>query len=841
MSSSAVFDQGYYLTNNADVVVAISQGFFASAVDHYTIHGGKELRQPNATFDPNYYAINNSDVLNAVSNGTFASVFSHFQQFGESENRAPNTNLASFDAAGYLAANADVAAAVTAGTFTSALDHYIAFGQTENRDGSGVTEATNPGSTFNLTSSADGFTGTAQADTFNATLVNEGGVANVQTMNALDSIDGGDGSDTINIQISADVTPTALTSIENIALTAVADAAVGTDNAVDTFGASNATGLTSLTFSATGDDDGVTVTGVQNLLSGGVNLKNSAVNTTVTSVNTAVAGAADALTIDLQAVTAGTITIDPTSGTNGYESFTINSNGSAANALTGFDDGTSTSGTTINIGGAQNLNMGAALPTAFTTISAANATGNVTVNLTGAAVHNVTGGTGDDVFDLSGSFVDGTTAASRDTVDGGDGTDVLVLDDGEVTLVGSAAQFNTITNIETVRMDTEITATSNFSNLTGVTTIEFDGTSANNVRANGLSYTINSGTEIQFDTVDTGTEAMTFIVAGSGTTDSMTIDINGVDMGNGVVTYTGIETVNIATSGTSLLDGAQTLPTSAANEAMNISGTGTLTLGAVTADTVTSTMTGTGTLTLSLAAATNFTGGANIDAVVGSTSADIISGGASADTIQNRAAGAAPTANDILTGGDGFDTFVLIGDSASTTNYSGSPTITDFTVSATAGQTDLLAFSANDTSYNDDGNTDSGLADGAAGVDDVGTGDSVVIQSVAQSNGAAAVGGATTNFFKLTTAVAFTTNLQGTFNAAIGTSSVTGLNGDSQYLYSLYDTTNDVMVIGTADANGGAATITLTTADVVNLVATVSMTDAEYALIDADNFAVFIA
>jgi hypothetical protein len=840
MSSSATFDQSYYLTNNADVVVAISQGHFANALDHYNRFGGKELRQPNATFNPQYYAINNADVLNAVSNGTFASVFAHYQEFGETENRAPNENLASFDATAYLAANADVAAAVTAGTFSSALDHFISFGQNENREGSGVTAATNPGSTFTLTSSADGFTGTAQADTFNATLVNEGGVANVQTMNALDSLDGGDGSDTINIQISADVTPTALTSIENVVLTAVADATAGTDATVDTFGAANAGGMTSLTFSATGDDDGVTVTGVQNVLSGGVKLQNSAVNTTVTSANTALAGASDALTIDLQSVTAGTLTINPTSGTNGYESFTINSNGSAANALTGFDDGTSTSGTTINIGGAQNLNLGAALPTAFTTINASNATGNVTVNLTGAAVHNATGGSGDDVFDLSGSFVDGTTAASRDTVDGGAGTDVLVLDDAEVTAVGSAAQFSTVTNIETVRMDTEITATSNFSNLTGVTTIEFDGTSANNVRANGLSYTINSGTEIQFDTADTGTEAMTFIVTGSGTTDSMSIDINGVDMGDGAVAYTGIETVNIATSGTSLLDGTHTMPTSAVNEQMNISGTGSLTLGAVTADTITSTMTGTGTLTMSLGAATNYTGGANVDAVTGSTAADIINGGASADTILNQATSVDDTANDILTGGDGFDTFVLVGDSASAANFNGSPTITDFTVGTTAANTDFLAFTASNSAYNDDSGTDSGLAD-AAGDAAVAGGDAVVIQQVAQSNGAAAVSGTTVNFFKLTTAVAFNTNLQTTFNNAIGTSTITGLTANTQLLYSLYDTTNELMVIGSADVNGGGATTTFETADVVNLIATVPMTAAEYTTIDADNFAVFVA
>ena len=85
MSASAVFDSNFYLTNNADVVVAISQGNFANALDHYNRFGGKELRAPNASFDPSYYAINNSDVLNAVSSGAFSSVFAHYQEFGESE------------------------------------------------------------------------------------------------------------------------------------------------------------------------------------------------------------------------------------------------------------------------------------------------------------------------------------------------------------------------------------------------------------------------------------------------------------------------------------------------------------------------------------------------------------------------------------------------------------------------------------------------------------------------------------------------------------------------------------------------------------------------------------
>ena len=165
MSVSAEFDATFYLTNNADVVLAISQGNFANGLDHYNQFGGRELRAPNSTFDPNYYAINNSDVLSAVSSGVFPSVFAHFQAFGESENRAPNSAFATFDAAGYLAANADVAAAVTAGTFSSALDHFISFGQNENRSGSGVSDTSAPGETFTLATTTDNISGTDNADT----------------------------------------------------------------------------------------------------------------------------------------------------------------------------------------------------------------------------------------------------------------------------------------------------------------------------------------------------------------------------------------------------------------------------------------------------------------------------------------------------------------------------------------------------------------------------------------------------------------------------------------------------------------------------------------------------
>ena len=151
-----------------DVVLAISQGFFSSALQHFNLFGGRELRDPNSTFDTSYYSVQNPDVLSAVSSGVFANAFAHFQAFGVVENRAPTQAFGSFDAAGYLEANPDIAAAVTAGTITSALEHYMVFGASEGRAGSGITaDVTNPGSNFTLTTNnsqvtggVDNFTGT---------------------------------------------------------------------------------------------------------------------------------------------------------------------------------------------------------------------------------------------------------------------------------------------------------------------------------------------------------------------------------------------------------------------------------------------------------------------------------------------------------------------------------------------------------------------------------------------------------------------------------------------------------------------------------------------------------
>ena len=96
------------------------------------------------------------------------------------------------------------------------------------------------------------------------------------------------------------------------------------------------------------------------------------------------------------------------------------------------------------------------------------------------------------------------------------------------------------------------------------------------------------------------------------------------------------------------------------------------------------------------------------------------------------------------------------------------------------------------------------------------------------------------NCIKLTSSTAFTTSIDGTFNAAIGTSTITGFTADSQILFLLHDSTNSKMVVGLVDCNANDTT-TIQTGDATTLIATVDMTAADYALIDGDNFAAFIA
>ncbi len=90
--------------------------------------------------------------------------------------------------------------------------------------------------------------------------------------------------------------------------------------------------------------------------------------------------------------------------------------------------------------------------------------------------------------------------------------------------------------------------------------------------------------------------------------------------------------------------------------------------------------------------------------------------------------------------------------------------------------------------------------------------------------------------FMLTASTAVAGDLQTLFNSAIGTSTITGFTAADDVFVMLHDSTNNKMVVLMVDV-GGADT-TLGNADVVQLIGTVDMTAANYALLGTANFSI---
>jgi len=679
---SSVFNTSFYLTNNADVVVGISQGHFSFALQHYNLFGGKELRAPNATFDPNYYAINNSDVLEAVSAGVFSSVFAHYQAFGETENRAPTVAFASFDATAYLAANTDVAAAVTAGSFTSALEHFINFGQNESRAGSGVTAVTNPGTPFSLTTASDSITGTSADDSLGAALtLTNGAIATTSTLNTADTADMGDGTDTVNITVDGDfanntdftLSAFSTSNAETVNIRAVVTAD-GTGDTVTLDGA-NFAGHTSL--NADRSSSGVTFTNVASGASIGVVGNGSTTNgaTTATYATTATAAAlnysggtvgtgavaltaAGATSLAITSTGAANVTGAISTASTGILTTTIDAttNLTASSLAIGTNAGTQS----LTITGAGNASIGA-IDADFASVDASGSTGNVTATLSATVAATFTGGTGDDVVTTS-------TTGQTGAVNAGDGTDVLVVDaNADLNTTAEGAVY---TNFETVRSADTV----NLGLLSGITGLQVSGgtsktySGVTDTIAGNVTFSANNGTSTIFTgtNVTGSSDAITMnLTSGTATTN---VDVIGLSV-------IGYETVNInATTGTNgTLSDFGFLANSGDNvSAVNITGAADVQLNQVanTFDTRAvavdaSGLTGTGHFVLNggvLFAGSSVTGSANADTIaISSITGTTYSAGGGDDRLTGSVADLVATGatDNVIDGGAGDDRITL--------------------------------------------------------------------------------------------------------------------------------------------------------------------------------------
>ncbi len=551
-----------------------------------------------------------------------------------------------------------------------------------------------------LTSSADTLTGGDLDDEFDGALnLTSEGVLE-QTLNDSDKLDGGAGVDTLSAQLMPSATTT--TTPESLANIEVFHFEVTTGNH-QTINMANAGSERTIEFADSAADHGdLTLTNLA-VAPTEFGIYNCTESLSVTIDDAALAGSDDSFDLILDGViltgTEPIVTIQPkTSGQSGYETINIVSQGNTANSLQQLTDGNGNSLTTINVTGDQDLDMNAttvdttvttvnasqlagglhiSIPgdgTAGTTITVKGGSGNDDLNCTDTAdeVFAVTAGAGDDRVTF-GANLDSATR-STDTVDGGEGTDTLVIVSADA--VATVVQTN-VSNFEALEVSNALAG--DFDPVSywgsGITNIKLTG------GISGTAHTIvlPSGGTLSID-ADVSAAVHEFQVGGTGITDSLLLDLaHGVDFG-AEVKLSGIEELTIegpSTGGTKIaFAGALTMAASAGGATkITITGdtevefVGTVTVGTLDA----SSATGTIDIQTGTASASSITGGLGADTLMGSNSNDVISGGGGNDIIDGN------DGEDSLTGGDGSDTFRwAAGDQSAAPSGAVYSVITDF-------------------------------------------------------------------------------------------------------------------------------------------------------------------
>jgi len=138
-STTLVFDEVYYLSQNPEVANLVATGAVGSGLEHFTRFGvGEERDFRVLLFNENSYLTQNPEVASLVASGELGSGLEHFTRFGQFEERSAGASEQSsiplrFDENYYLNQNPEVREAVEAGLFSSGFDHYIQVGQFQDR------------------------------------------------------------------------------------------------------------------------------------------------------------------------------------------------------------------------------------------------------------------------------------------------------------------------------------------------------------------------------------------------------------------------------------------------------------------------------------------------------------------------------------------------------------------------------------------------------------------------------------------------------------------------------------------------------------------------------------
>lgn len=666
------FDAAYYINANKDVAANWS----GDVQEHFALYGAKEGRLPSSWFDFQYIRSTYSDLAGMTNE----QLFTHYNNYGFNEGRVTAATYANFDAAKYLATYADLGSAGI--TAASALSHYLAFGAAEsrtalNKDGSAISgngTAVNVGSTFTLTTGADNVVGTAGNDTLSG---NVDTIANGGTLNNADVVNGGAGTDTLNISVAANASWPAGAVISNVEVFNLRDVDGGAAN-LSFAGVAGAT-----TISNKGSTANVAVTDVQNAVTIGMNSSVKDLSVTYAANKLASTTATQALSLNGAGDVAGAAPAKLTlavAGADVITKMTVNSSTAASTVkISGgaFTDLTVTGDAAVTL--AENA-AGTEFNALKTIDASAMTAGGLTVDLKSQAGNLTTsfkGGAGNDAITLNSAHL-----TSADTITGGAGTDTLGLDvAGAASSIAAAASLlatgtaTGVTGFEAVKLSaankvikTAITATFDESLIAGSTKVivasDF-GAAADSVLA--ISNT-SSGDTINFTAAQTGVTNVTFKPSLIGTGDlSSTIAFNtkatdaGIAVAAIVESQTNILTINSLGSSINTI-GTLTAANNTSLKTINVTGsdelkiTGTLDVKALTkldaSGLVLATTTAKG---LTMGAATTDTaavagtsgvtyiGSNGVDTILGGTKGDTITGGVGADVITLGTAGKTDT------------------------------------------------------------------------------------------------------------------------------------------------------------------------------------------------------
>jgi len=593
-----------------------------SPIEHFVQIGAARGYKPNADFDPAYYKALYADLRNTSFDS--ADLLYHYVASGLNEGRIGNATLASSSWSGYLTAYPDVATYVNANlasfggsTTNGAVAHYAKFGQYEGR---AVPGGPSSGQTFTLTNGFDatgtikgdlGTTSTAGDNIFNANVVTDPatGLATIETLTAIDVIDGGAGTDTLNyITVGATALPTgaAISNIEIINMTsdgaATADvsgfkdvttlSAKAVAGAVDIDTKSNVTSVT-VTGTATTvaiDDAGTGTTTTAD------KIKTVSVTGNTGALTIGATNAVDTLTSLSLASSAQNATVTATAGTralalsiNGLTGGVLQDGEATTLAVT--SSGTATTGITLNAAKATTVSIDAAIATTVADVNIAAAT---TLTATGAALTTITatttvtaltkldasGSTGGlAVTAAIGTGVEFVGGAGKDSVSlgattktinmaAGDDTVTVSADFGALGTVDAGGDSDTLKMTATLAANDSLSANTKFADkISNFENLELTGT---NVTKTINMTNLDSLTKVTLAagataiTIDNLTNGSTVVLLGANTANvvnikdaslggsnsdnlklNTTIATSGASVNFGTFTSAGLETLNL--------------------------------------------------------------------------------------------------------------------------------------------------------------------------------------------------------------------------------------------------------------------------------------------------------